>query len=131
METLDEIDSGILAARATLRNRFPGPRVGDFIRMRDGSLRRFTHDWGDGIQVTCTGKGLGGGRFYLDNHGRADYSGALDPAIPTAKIAPTSETMLGAFWFFRHNSARAHNGVDVEAVCRVYREREAAHDPAA
>ena len=119
--TFDDVDAKILAERAKVWNKRSGPRVGDFVRMLDNTLRRFTHDWGDGLQVTCT---KFGGSFHLCDHGAVSYSGALDPAIPKAQLAVTKLRRLGSFWFFHHNEWRAHNGVHVNIRCRVFREVE-------
>ena len=118
--TLDIQDSAILAARQALRDQFEGPRVGDFINMKDGTLRRFTHDWGTAIQVTSTLPGSQ--RFYLHHNGCLDYSGGLDPAIPKSRLKPIGTTQPGSVWFFHHDQARAHNGVDVTLPCRVFEE---------
>ena len=119
-QDLDSQDAAILAARQTLRDKIQGPRIGDFVSMKDGTLRRFTYDWGDAIQVTSTLPGSQ--RFYLHHDGRLDYSGGLDQAIPKTRLKPTGKTQPGSAWFFHHDHHRAHNGVDVTLPCRVYEE---------
>jgi len=119
---MDEKDSLILSMRRSQWNQIEGPRVGDFIEMKDGTMRRFTYHWGDGIQVTST---ISHGRFYLGD-GFASYSGGLDPSIPLDKIEPHPKlkSKLGEFWFFHHNTREAHNGVNVSIFCRVFKEKE-------
>lgn len=117
--TFDEHDAAILTACVLARDMIDGPRVGDFVYMPDGSLLRFTHDWGDGLQTTC--QAFGGGSFYLDRSGSVSFSGALDPPIARECIERTSETRDGAFWFFHHGFPGANLGVDCTAPCRVYR----------
>ncbi|HEY2530256.1 MAG TPA: hypothetical protein VGJ20_20360 [Xanthobacteraceae bacterium] len=123
---LDAIDGTILAERTLKRSARSGPRVGDFIHMLDGTLRRFTYHWGDGMQTTYrwrdTGE-VGTGSFYLDRSGDVSYSGSLDDAIPLSQIEQTDEQKEGVFWFFHHNESRAHNGVDVKVPCRVFRQK--------
>ncbi len=121
----DAIDGTILAERTLKRSARSGPRVGDFIRMMDGTLRRFTHDWGDGLQTTYRWRDTGrveGGSFHLGRDGGADYSGSLDQAIPLAQIQDTGEHQDGDFWMFHHGEMRAHNGVNVKAPCRVFQQ---------
>jgi hypothetical protein len=118
MNNLDEKDTKILAERGAAFNNHKGPRVGDFVRMLDGSVQRFSHDWGKDIQTTD------GGSFYLGYSGLASMSGGLNPAIMKETLEETDETMVGTFWFFRHDQARAHNGVDVRIMCRVYKQLE-------
>ena len=116
---LDARDFDILCKRADAFTRRAVLQVGDFIEMLDGTLRRFTHDWGDKIQTTCRS---GDESFYLGDLG-ADFSGALDQAIPKEKIAETHEGRIGRFWFFRGDHRRAHNGITVTFPCRVWRQR--------
>lgn len=121
----DAIDGTILAERTLKRSARSGPRVGDFIHMLDGTLRRFTHHWGDGLQTTYRWRETGVvdlGSFYLDREGIADYSGGLDSTIPLSQIESTGEHQDGDFWMFHHNESRAHNGVHFKVPCRVFRQ---------
>jgi len=117
----DARDAAIRATRLAAWNKRAGPRVGDFIHMLDGTLRRFTHDWDDGLQTTMPS--IGGESFYL-GLGYMSYSGALDPRIPLERIAAREgETRDGSAWFFHHERACGHNGVYFTVPCRVFEER--------
>ena len=113
-------DTSILTARQGLRDQIQGPRTGDFVSMKDGTLRRFTHDWGDAIQVISTLTGCQG--FYLHHTGHLDYSGGLDAAILETRPRPTGKMKPGGAWLFHHDAHRAHNGIDVTLPCRVFEE---------
>lgn len=125
---LDTIDGEILAKRIAGFNRFKGPRVGDFVIMPDGQYRRFTHNHGKhGLQTTCGSDNAdasrsGGASFYLGHFGM-DYSGGLDPCVKQENLVLTEEVRDGHAWFFHHDRARAHNGVEFTVPCRVYRFR--------
>lgn len=99
-----------------------GPRVGDFVIMRDGRLSRFTHDWGDTIQTMWHD---GPGSFYFAGW-YCSYSGGLDPGVNTSELVDTGELRDGLVWFFHHGESGAHRGVSCAIPCRVYR-----HVPAA
>lgn len=116
---LDEEDEAILFERVTRRAHIQGPRVGDFIILRNGDVRRFTHDHGDRLQLTIKGED---GSFYFAPSGHLDYSGALDPAILKTALRQRQELCEGRVWFFHHNDRRAHNGVATVIPCRVYEE---------
>ena len=124
----DERDCAIRAERIAMRESREGPRVGDFIEMLDGTLRRFTHKWNDGLQTTYiwqTGADKGkpaDASFHLSADGSLSFSGSLDSSIPFASIEPTGETRDGAVWFFHHGEMKAHNGVHTTVPCRVYRQ---------
>jgi hypothetical protein len=116
-------DTELLENRTAMRDEHPGPRVGDYVIFpddisRDGEyerqVERFSHDWGDALQTSP------GGSWYLGD-GYASFSGALNPSIPKSHLIDTGETRPGQFWFFKDNSPRAYNGIDVQAPCRVYR----------
>lgn len=104
----------LLSNRTAMWDEEDGPRVGDYVIFPDGHQERFSHDWGDGLQTSP------GGSWYLGD-GYASFSGALNPAIPKARLEDTGYKRLGWFWFFKNDYARAHNGVNVQAICRVYR----------
>lgn len=120
MNNLDEKDTLILAEREAAFNNHKGPRVGDFVRMLDGGVQRFSHDWDYDNSIQTTN----GGSFYLDSSGHASFSGGLNPAIMKDTLEEIDETMVGMFWFFRHDWHIAHNGVDVKVMCRVYKQLE-------
>ena len=120
---LDERDSAIRAERLALFDSIDGPRVGDWIRMLDGSVRRFTHDWDeDGLQVQTPLSVCGPCSFYFTSSGHQDYSGGMDPIVPLTRIVRTTEIKPGPVWFFHHGIQRAHNGVYTDVPCRVYLE---------
>ncbi len=113
----------LLENRTAMRDEHPGPRVGDYVLFpddmpRDGKyerqVERFSHDWEDALQTSP------GGSWYLGN-GYASFSGSLNRSIPKVRLEDTGEVRLGSFWFFSNDHARAHNGIDVQAPCRVYR----------
>lgn len=110
----DERDAFILAGRQVELDGRQGPRVGDWIEFADGMVARISHDWGDSVQYSY------GGSFYLGD-GYASYSGGLEPGIPVDSLTPTDEVRPGPVWFFHHDQARAHNGVNTAANFRVYR----------
>jgi hypothetical protein len=117
---LDPRDAQLLADRITTRNTLDGARVGDFVRMPDDTLRRFTYDWGDSLQVTLPNAG---GSFYFSRSGHMDFSGGLDHSILRDRLHDTGETMPACAWFFHHDHASAHNGVNVMVPCRVFEYR--------
>lgn len=117
---LDAEDQIILDARLKQWNEIDKPRVGDFIKMRDGTLRRFTHDWGDGLQTTVRTAPLNGDQSFYFGGSHASFSGSLDPIIPNERIKPTGETKAAPFWFFHHDRWEAHNGIGFNIPCRIY-----------
>jgi hypothetical protein len=117
---LDERDSALLAARIGAWNEGVGPRVGDFLELPDGTMLRFTHDYGEGIQTTCR---HASGSFYF-GVGYMSYSGPLDPPVDKAALEDTYRTHPGRAWFFHHDYRTAHNGVYVHVECRVFRTAE-------
>lgn len=112
--TFDARDADILAARLTLLNAVPGPRVGDYVEFADGATRRISYNWGDGLQTSD------GGSFYL-GEGFASFSGSLYGCVPPESLTRTDETRPGRVWFFHHGYSGAGMGVDSEPLFRVYR----------
>lgn len=110
----DAKDQELLDIRVANRKKLPGPLVGDYVKMPNGDLERFSHDWGSDIQTTKAGS------FHLHHGGLAEFSGGLNPAISKQKITPTGETKEAWFWFFHHNDVRAHNGVHFKIEVPVY-----------
>lgn len=118
---LDPRDNLILADRRASLDAIRTPRVGDFVRFADGTERRISHlwtemeDWGmeDNAQTSD------GGSFYL-GHGYVSFSGSLYGGTPINKLRLANDKKLGSVWFFHHDYARAHNGVDAEIPFRIY-----------
>lgn len=109
-------DFELMQGRQAALDAHEGPRVGDFIIRTDGRAQRFSYDWGDGLQTADSGS------FYMSRGGYGDFSGALDPVIPRARIEATEETRAGAVWFFSQDYAGAARGVHCRLTFRVYRE---------
>jgi hypothetical protein len=122
---LDERDSKILAKRKAAWNAKAGPRAGDFIKMKDGTLRRLTRDWRthhDSIAVTfkpCTDPNYCS-TFYLRADGSAEHSGINH--FPKSKLKDSGGFRDGQFWFFHHDLPATPNGVKVQIQCRVFEE---------
>ena len=116
--SFDALDEQIKQIRIDAWNNRSGPRVGDFVRMPDGALLRFTHDFGEEIQTTAP-REPGDQSFYF-GHGYCSFSGSLDSPILKSDLFDTGATQEGPVWFFHHDSARAHNGVHTTIPCRVY-----------
>ena len=114
MNKLDEKDLAYVKAALELRLAEKVPLVGDFVKMPDGKIERFSYDWGDSLQ-TCEC-----GSFYLYKSGNVSMSGALNPSIPLNQIVVIPEQMEGSFWAFHHNHATAHNGVYFKIPVKVW-----------
>jgi hypothetical protein len=126
MPVFDDKDAEILKARIAEWDKRTGPRVGDFVHMLDGTLRRFTHDHGDGLQTTCGKAELACDVSFYFGKGYMDFSGSLDPQVARTALVDTGETMIGRAWFFHHDHVCAHSGVYMDVPCRVFRQTEVA-----
>lgn len=102
-------------------NEMRGPRVGDFCRMKDKTLRRFTYNWIDSLQVTAHPDSGYTESFYLGSCG-ADFSGSLDPSIPIDNLDLTFKKLSGTFWIFDEGIPGPGRGVIFKIPCRVYRQ---------
>lgn len=112
---LDERNQEIAAKTIKAWNARTGrPRVGDFVRMPNGALRRCAHAWDDGMQTSD------GGSFSTTTDGRASMSGSLYPSQLWEYFRDSGEVQPGRFWFFSHGRAGAGRGVDFYMPCRVY-----------
>lgn len=105
----------ILEERKIAFDKIAGPRVGDYLSLPHGIMTRFTHDWGEEIQI-----GGGSGSFYFGN-GYMSYSGGLDPSIEKKYIIQTDEKKDGMVWFFHENSSGGGRGVHFYIPFRVFK----------
>ena len=115
---MSEKDEEVLAVRSEQYALMKGPRLGDYLILPDGAARRVAHVWHDG-RVQPTFRGIGGS-FYLGNE-YVSHSGGLEPGIPMERLEMLNETRDGRFWFFHNDHWRAHNRVEFDLPCRVYR----------
>ena len=117
--TFDNHDQDILTERLAARQKLSGPRVGDFVETAAGPIR-IAYVWPENrIQLAM------GGSFYLCDNGEMSYSGGLEPAetmdlIPSQWEEPITN---GVCWFFHHDHATAHNGIDVIIPVRIWQAR--------
>jgi hypothetical protein len=81
--------------------------------MADGAIRRISYVWPDGCQTSD------GGSWYLGST-YMSFSGSLYSPIAPELLTDSGETQLARAWFFHHDWAQAHNGVDVYVNVRVY-----------
>ena len=114
----DDQDKKILHRLKALFSKHTTPQVGDFVRFSDGKLHRISHIW-DNDGIAQTSDNSCGMSFYLDE-GYATYSGGLFRGVSVYDMELSEETRDGKFWFFHHDWAEAHNGVDVSIPCRVW-----------
>lgn len=114
---LKSSNKAIVTKRMRLYDQIKGPRVGDYIILKDGTLDRFTHNWGNEIQV-----GGMGGSFYLGN-GFIEYSGGLDPSISKSEIVPTKQKRSGSVWIFDDDRHVAGGAVYFKVYFRVFKQK--------
>lgn len=107
----------MLKQRQAALDRIAGPKVGDYLRTRDGKLLRFTIDHGDRLQAYW------GGSFYLGPNG-CDFSGACGDSYPTYRMILTGQRKQGSVWFFDGDHWRAGGGHDTKATFNVWEELE-------
>ncbi len=89
----------------------------------DGIERRISHVW-EGESVQTSGEGYG---YYLGD-GYVSFSGSLFRGVHPSTLTDAGETREGRVWFFHHDHAQAHNGVEGVATFRVFRCSESAPD---
>lgn len=93
-----------------------GARVGDFLRMPDGSYLRFAHDWGNCLQLTASETS---GSFFL-GRGYMNHSGSLQPPVERCKLRLTDEVRPGLVWAFSRDLQRYATKVEAMVEFRVY-----------
>ena len=118
----DERDAEILAERVIDRDKREGPRLGDFVILLNGDIRRLAVKWFDDDFQPTKYDGSGGG-FYLGSGGYMSFSGTLDDGINKERLHDTGRISAGDVWFFHHGHVQAHNAVYGQIPCRIYEER--------
>lgn len=88
-----------------LKRQSASPMVGDFVRLKDGRLKRIAHIWGDGDIQLCDG-----GSFYLNASGSCSMSGSLDSSLQLQ--LELVGVHRGLCWRFADGIAGAGRGVD-------------------
>lgn len=118
--TLDERDTASLTRRQAARDALPRvPLEGDVVRFSDGVEYRVSYAW-DTDHGTRRVQTTRGGSFSWGSSGHMSYSGSLFDAIDSDTMTLTDETANVPAWFFHHEWACAHNGVNVKARVRVW-----------
>jgi hypothetical protein len=125
--TFDNEDLVILANRVILLDADERPRVGDFVRFlgqppegKDADIiRRISHIWDyEGCEDPRV-QTSDGGSYYLGD-GYVSMSGSLYTPVPQSSLKRTVFKRKGSVWFFHHDFATGHNGVNAEIDFRLY-----------
>lgn len=115
----DERDDAILAERVAALDAVEGPRVGDFVRFNEGTVRRISYIWRDEHETAFNVQTSDGGSFYLGN-GYVSMSGSLYSGVKLDTLTLTDETRTGSVWFFHHDMAGQDRGVGARMTFRVF-----------
>lgn len=121
--TFDERDAKIRERNLAAWNRDTGPRTGDYVVFADGETRRISYVWRDENDAPITFQTSKGGSWYF-GYGYCSFSGQLFRSVKVDTLTLTEESKEGAVWFFHHDYAMAHHGVDTNIPCRVYTSTE-------
>lgn len=116
-----ERNAKILAERVAEFDAIEGPRVGDWLRLTDGSYARLAN-----VEDSFFQCGVGSYYFY----GFAcDFSGSLScQCPPTRALRQTGDIRPGKIWFFNGHEVGPNNGVDFEIEFRVFEIRDEYRD---
>lgn len=110
---LDEINSSILKESLFSRARFKEPKIGDFLQLEDGSLKRIcaNHKYVGEVQVERYGS------YNITTDGSCDFSGGCDfDLIKTMKYKFMGQVEKAAVCFFNHGEVKANNLIRVTDV---------------
>lgn len=94
-----------------------GARIGDYVEMPDGELKRICQLYPDRFQLADPRFGRS---FYWASW-YCSHSGGCGDVFPLARLIHTGRHADGPVWFFHHHIAGAHRGVACTVPCRVYR----------
>lgn len=113
---LDATAAGILREAVASLDEIPGPRLGDFVRFEDGSLKRITV-WRDGHMQAGAPENAG---FFLWRGGFTEVVGFCGDQIDPARLQRLDESMDGKVWTFRNGDVQPGGRVDTKVPFRVY-----------
>lgn len=121
--TFDERDAKIRERNLLSWNEDPGPRTGDYVIFANGVKRRISYVWRDDYGRPELFQTSSSGSWYFGN-GYCSFSGQLFRSVKATSLVLTESTEEGHVWFFHHDYAMAHHGVDTNIPCRVYTSTE-------
>jgi hypothetical protein len=118
---LDSVTASHLLDCIIAHEERQGMRLGDYVQLRNGELRRVAHIWPDTVQLTTS---LTGGSFQLGKCG-VSYSGGLEPGVPLQDIIPSrwnnsTGNIGGTFWVCERGILQAECAVYVTVQCRYF-----------
>jgi hypothetical protein len=112
----DPVNLKILKQLVEKRASIPYPKVGDYIKTKDGVYDRISV-----IHQNGTCQGTRAGSFHLHSFGQESFSGGPNMALfCTASLKSTQETREGEIWFFDQGIVGADRGIWFPIQERVF-----------
>jgi hypothetical protein len=103
----------ILNERLKLFNKREGLRLGDFLKLSNGTYLRFCNVLDDTLQTTKAGS------FYFGD-GYVEFSGGICPPIDKKLLKQIDEKREGEVWFFDQGIVGPHRAVYFNIELRVF-----------
>lgn len=119
-QRFDDGDEEILQERMEGLFKITKPVCGDWVIFADGKERRISYIWDWSDEEDTHVQTSDGGSWYFGGD-YCSFSGSLYVSVPGSTLTDTGTRRDGWCWFFHHDWAQAHNGVDVEVPFRVWR----------
>lgn len=113
----DERDEVLRQQGLVYWQKAKGPRVGDYVEMPGGDLKRICELYADRFQLAEP-------RFGSSFHWAfwyCSHSGGCGDVFPLDCLTDTGRHADGTVWFFHHGQSGPHRGVTCSIPCRIYR----------
>ena len=105
----------IIQNRIKARKAIKEPCIGDYVKLKNGTLEQITVLYDD------RGQAGGPGSIYMAKSGHGSYSGSCGKLFKLSELKPTIQRKKAQFWFFSQDWSGGNRGIYFDCPVKIWK----------